>query len=186
MAKTEYEVLKGEIAKKVKAAGGTRHSKSDLTAMTQSLLNSPEQEVKTYIKDPDHPVTSKPVERYRESLKPVLKQFGVDAAELNKVQDVKFSKEHAEALNEVATTVIKDYTGVGRKLVLPITDPAESQMEIQQVEKPYKEEDTKKLEQQPDGSYKQVPTGKRKKTKAHKELKSSNKLPAWLVDLEDN
>ena len=185
MAKTEYEVLKGEIKKKVKAAGGTRHSKSDLTAMTHSLLNSPDQEVKTYIKDPDHPVTSKPVERYRESLKPVLKQFGVDAAELNKVQDVNFSKEHAEALTDVATTVMKDYIDVGRKLVLPITDPAESQMEISQVERPYKEEETKKLEQMEDGSYKQVPTGKRKKTKAHKELKASNKLPAWLVDLEE-
>lgn len=179
---SEYENLKKEIAEKVKAAGGVRHSKSDLTDMTYTLLNTPDHEVKTYIKgDVASPVSSKPVERYRDSLKPVLKQFGVDAAEMDKIQDVKFSKEHAEALNDVAQTVIKDYTGVGRKLILPINDTDESQMEIYQDTRKESVIDTTKIVKNDDGSYSTVPTGKRKTTKEHKEMKVSNKVPGWLV-----
>ena len=179
---TEYEKLKEEISKKVKENGGCRYSKSDMTQMTTTLLNTPEQEVKTYLKDPNEPLTTKPVERYRDSLKPVLKQFGVDNAELDKIQDVKFSKEHAEALMDVSTQVIKDYTGTGRKFVFPVNDASESQMEIAQIEKAEKEVETTKIEQQSDGSYATVPTGKKRKTKAHKEMKVSNKVPGWLIE----
>ena len=181
---TEYEKLKQEISEKVKANGGCRYSKADLTQLTSTLLNTPEQEVKTYpLKgSKDEVVTTKPVERYRESLKPVLKQFGVDNAELNKIHDVKFNKEHAEALMDVSTQVIKDYTGSGRKFIFPINDETESQMEISQVDKSEKEVETTKIEEQSPGVYATVPTGKKKKTFAHKELKVSNKVPGWLVE----
>ena len=176
---TEYDKLKKEITDKVKAAGGSRHSKSDLTLMTQTLLNTPEQEVNVYLKD-STPASTKPVERYRESLKDVVKQFGVDKAELDKVQDITFGKEHAEALMDVATTSMKDYISTGRKMIFPVTSKDESQMEISMVEKEEKTEETRKLVQNEDGSYKSVPTGKKKTTKAHKELKASNKVPSWL------
>lgn len=176
---TEYENLKKEITDKVKAAGGSRHSKSDLVLMTQTLLNTPEQEVNVYIKD-GTPVSTKPVERYRESLKNVVKQFGVDKAELDKVKDIKFDKEHADALMDVANTSMKDYIGTGRKMVFPITAPDETQMEISMVEKAEKSEETRKLVQKEDGSYESVPTGKKKTTKKHKEMKVSNKVPSWL------
>ena len=182
MGKTNYELKKEEIAAKVKAAGGTRNSKSDMTAMTHSLLNTPEQEFTTYIKDVKEPVISKPVEKYRESLKPVLKQFGVDNAEMDKIQDVQFSKDHAEAFNELALQTIKDYASVGRKVILPINEKDESQIEFYMDSKPETVVDTTKIEQQADGTYKTVPTGKRKKTKAHKCIKASNKVPGWLVE----
>lgn len=185
MAKTEYELLKEQITSKVKEAGGSRHSKGDFTQLTHTLLNTPEQEVTTYIKDVNDPVVTKPVKEYRDSLKPVLKQFGVDAAELDKIQDVKFDKNAAEAFNNLATQVVKDYTATGRKLILPINSTDESQMEIRQEMKKETETETKKLVQKEDGSYESVPTGKRKKTKAHKELKVSNKVPAWLVEESD-
>lgn len=183
MSKTKYDDLLNEMKSKVQSAGGSRHSKADYTSVTQTLLNTPEQEVPVYVKDGD-PVITKPAERYRETLKPVLKQFGVDNAELDKIQDVQFSKEHAEALNDVAITAIKGYTGTGRKLVLPINSDSESQMEISQVTRETKSEDTRKLEQQPDGSYKSVPTGERKTTKKHVEMKASNKIPGWLINKE--
>lgn len=176
---TEYEKLKKEITDKVKAAGGSRHSKSDLVLMTQSLLNTPDHEVKTYIKD-GTAATSKPVERYRESLKNVVKQFGVDKAELDKVKDITFDKEHADALMDVATTSMKDYIGTGRKMIFPVTAADESQMEISMVERPEKTEETRKLIQKDDGTYESVPTGKKKTTKKHKEMKVSNKVPSWL------
>lgn len=183
--KNDYELLKEQITEKVKEAGGSRHSKSDLTQMTHTLLNTPDQEVTTYLKEVNEPVTSKPVQRYRETLKPVLKQFGVDDAEMDKIQSVKFSKDHAEAFNDLACQVVKDYTGTGRKLILPVNDKDEAQMEIQQVTKPEKEEATKKPVKKDDGTYESVPTGKIRKTKAHKEMKVSNKVPGWLIEDRD-
>lgn len=182
---TQYEQLKAEITEKVKKSGGSRMSKSDLTQMTQTLLNTPEQEVKNYIKDSNEPIATKPVERYRESLKSVVKQFGVDSAELDKMKDVQFNKEHAEALNEVAAVVIKDYTSTGRKYIFPITEADESEMSIAQVEKLEKEVETTKIQQKEDGTYETVPTGKKKKTFKHKEMKVSNKIPAWLQEESD-
>lgn len=185
MAKTDYEVLKESVAKKVKDAGGSRHSRSDLISMATTLLNTPEQEVKTYVKDVKDPVVTKPVERYRESLKPVIKQFGVDSAELDKIKDVKFSKEHAEALVDLGTQITKDYIDTGRKMIFPINDKDEAQMEIQQVSKSKKVEETKKIVETSPGKYESVPTGKRKTTEAHKEIKASNKVPSWLVETKD-
>jgi len=180
----KYDDLKEEIRRKVNEAGGTRYSQSDLRDLTHTLINTPEHTVKTYIKDGE-PVETQPVKHYRESLKPVLKQFGVDAAEMGKIQEVEFTKDHAAAINELATTIVKDYTGVGRKLILPVTDENESQMEIFQVKRAEKVEETKKPQKNEDGTYTQVPTGKEKTTKEHAEMRVSNKIPHWLVEEKD-
>lgn len=180
--KNKYTSMVEEMREKVQKAGGSRYSKSDETTLTHTLLNTPEHEVEVYLKDCPDPVVTKPVEHYRDSLKPVLKQFGVDAAELDKIQTVEFPKDHAEAFNELAAVTMKDYIGTGRKKIFPVTSKAESQMEITQVEKPEKVEDTRKLVETESGKYESVPTGERKTTKAHSEMKVSNKVPGWLVD----
>lgn len=182
MAKTEYEKMKDEITEKVKATGGKRFSKSDMTQMTMAMLNSEEYEVPNYIKDVAEPVITKPVEKYRESLKGIVKQFGVDAAELDKVHTVKIGKDHAEAINDLSMQIVKDYTSTGRKLILPINSANEAQMEISQRVIEEKEEETKKIEAQADGTYKSVPTGKKKKTKQHTAMKVSNRVPDWLIE----
>lgn len=182
---TEYENLKRAVTEKVRLSGGTRFSKSDMTQMTMSMMNSPEYEVENYMKDVNTPVKTKPVERYRESLKPMLQQFGVDKAELDKVQTVPFGREHAEALNDVAMQIVKDYTGTGRKLILPVNAPDESQMEIYQDIIEETEVETKKIVESEPGKFEQVPTGKKKKTKKHRKMKVSNKVPAWLVEETD-
>lgn len=185
MSKNPYEELKAEIRDTVKKSRSSRYSRSDQVKLTQTLLNTPDHEVPVYVSDPDNPVVTKPVQDYRESLKDVVKQFGVDDAELDKIQDVKFSKAHAEAFNNLSAVAMKDYAGTGRKLVLPINAPNESQMELSVVEKAEKSEDTRKLEQNADGSYSSVPTGKRKTTASHTELKASNKIPGWLIEQQD-
>lgn len=177
--KTAYDELKEQISKKVKEAGSTRHSKSDLTAMTHTLLNTPEQEVSEYVNS-DQPVIKKPVERYRESLKPVIEQFGVDKAELDRIQEVKFSKEHADAFMDLAETVQKDYMRAGRKLIFPINEKDETQMEISTVAKEKSVKKTMKPEKDEAGNNITVPTGKIKTVEAHTEIKASNKVPAWI------
>lgn len=183
--RTTYDTLCAEINEKVKKAGSTTQSKTDLVAMTQGLLNCPEHDIEVYSKGETGgaPVvkTISPSKRYRESLKPVLKQFGIDKDELQKVEDITFSKEHAAAVCEVATTVIKDYTGVGRKFVFPITSETESQMSIAQVNVGNKTNETRKIvKDEATGKYNSVPTGKTVTTKAHTAMKASNKIPYWL------
>jgi len=181
---SEYKKLLKEMKDKVQASGSSRHSKQDYISVAQTLLNTPDHEVDVYMRDGGEKVTTNPVARYRDTLKPVLQHFGVDKAEAEKMDTVTFTKDHAEALMDVATQVIKDYTGTGRKLILPITAEDESQMEISQTQIKEKMEDTRKPEVQPDGTYKSVPTGERKTTKAHREMRCTNKVPGWLVSKE--
>lgn len=155
--------------------------------MTHTLINTPEHEVEIYAKsgDKDYTIVSqKPVERYRNSLKPVLKQFGIDKDELEKINSVSFPKEHAEAVAELATTIVKDYTGTGRKLVLPITSEEEAQMSISQTVVSEKVTKPNKIVREDDGKYVSVPTGKTVKTKEHTAIKSSNKIPGWLKEVK--
>lgn len=180
---SKYTDLLQEMTKKVNDAGSSRHSKADYVEVTRTLLNSPEHEVPVYVNDGD-PVITKPAQRYRNSLKPMLEKFGVDKAETDKLDTYEFSKEHADALNDVALQSIKDYTATGRKLVLPVTSPTEAQFELSQVDVDKKVTDTKKPVQGEDGTYTLVPTGERKTTEAHKELRASNKVPGWLWNKE--
>lgn len=184
MGKTTYEKLKDEVTATVEKSGGHRHSRSDYNSLTRALLNSPDQEIPVYVKDETNPVITKPVEAYRESLKPVLKQFGVDEAEMGKIQEVQFDKNHAEAFNDLAAVAMKGYLDTGRRLVLPVTSPTEAQLDLVKIEREKKSDETKKIVKNDDGSYDQVPTGKRKTTEAHSEIKASNKMPGWLVSEE--
>lgn len=182
--KTNYDSMLDEMREKVQKAGGSRYSKSDRTNVTHGLLNQPDQEVEIYLKDCPDPAVTKPVEHFREELKDVVKQFGVDNAELDKIQEVKFSKGFAEAFNDVADIATKDYLSTGRKLIFPVTSESESQMELNQAKIPAKVKDTRKLVETSPGVYESVPTGERRKTKAHTEIKASNKIPGWLVEKE--
>lgn len=180
----KYSKLKDEMRDKIQKAGGTRYSKSDHTALTHALLNDVDHEVPIYMRDCSDPVITRPVEHYRESLKPVLKQFGVDAAELDRIRTVEFPKDHAEALNELSAIAMKDYIDTGRKIIFPITSTGESQMEIATTQKDAKTEDTRKPVEVEPGKWKSVPTGERRTTKPHTEGTMSNKIPEWLVTKE--
>ena len=181
---TKYrQVLQG-IRENVQKANSTRHSKGDLTTVAHTLINSPQEEFDVYLNDENNPVTTKPVEHYREALKPVLKEFGVDNAELDRIQQVEFTKDHADAIMEVGMQVVKDYTSTGRKLIFPINEKDEAQFEIAQKMREEKKIDTKKPVQNADGTYTTVPTGERKTTKAHREMVASNKVPGWLSSTE--
>lgn len=189
MAKKDaYTALCAEIAEKVKQKGKA-HSKTDMVAMAQSMINTPEHEVDVYVgsatKGDPTVVTTTPVKAYRESLKPVLKSFGIDNDELNKIQDVQFPKKHAEALCELATNLVKDYTSTGRKLVFPINAKNESRMSISQVEVAEKKTEPKKIvKDEKSGKYELIPTGKKVTTKKHEALKAANKVPYWLKDIK--
>lgn len=186
--KDNYTALCNEIAEKVKKNGSKSHSKTDMVSMAQTLLNTPTHEVDVYVKnDGKAPsvITTTPVKDYRDSLKPMLKGFGVDAVEIEKINEVPFTKKHAEALTELATTLVKDYTKTGRKLAFPINDKDEAQMSISQVTVAEKKTEPNKIvHDEKTGKYSLVPTGKHVTTKKHDSMKATNKVPYWLKDIK--
>jgi NACalpha-BTF3-like transcription factor len=184
MKKESYKELCKEIAAKVAKNGTSSYSRTDLVSMTNTLINTPDTEVVVIVKSKDgtgpEDVTTTPVKRYRESLKPMLKQFGIDKTELDRVQDVTFSKEHSDAMIDLSLNIVKDYMLTGRKLKLPLTGKDESAMEISIVDIGEKINATNKIVKDETGKYASVPTGKTVKTVAHKSIKGSNKIPYWL------
>lgn len=169
-----------ELTKELRKAAGNsrRYSKTDYVELTQGLLNEPDHEV-TYYTNPsaDTPVavTKKPVENYREALKDVVKQFGVDKNELSKLDTMEFTKKHAEALTDVAQVAQHDYIESGKKLRLPQFCENETTVTLGYETLPEKVEATNKIE-----GGKSVPTGKTIKTASRNVVKAANKVPAWL------
>ena len=172
----EYDALCDEMCSKIQKAGGSRCSESDRRDLMYKMINTPDHEAEIWMKDVDEPEVITPVKDYRESLKPVLAQFGVDAAEQDKIMEVTFPKKHAEAIINMADVAAQDYMSVGRKLILPITEKDQTQMELSHVKKDEKRENTRKPVETSPGVYESVPTGDCRITAPHTELKASNKI----------
>lgn len=192
-----YKELCEEIEKKIQTNVRPGHkppcvtSASDLTAMMQAMMNDPGHEVPTYSKKlvdesgQPTPVMRNPSKRYRESLKPILKQMGIDRSEVDRIDTLPMSKEHAAATVEMATAVIKDYITAGRRFVFPITSPTESQMSLAVATVPEKVTKPKHFVDE-GGVMVPKPTGKTVTTKAHTVLKARNGTPFWLKSEEDS
>lgn len=183
--KTSYDELCSAIHEKVKKNGTSSFSRTDLVSMAHTMVNCPEHEVDVFIKNKDGAapdvITTTPVKRYRESLKPVLKSFGIDKADLDRIQDVPFPKEHAEALVDMSLNLTKDYIETGRKLKYPLNGKSESAMEVSAVDVPTKVSEPRKIvKDEKSGVYTSVPTGKIVTTSAHTSIKAGNKIPYWL------
>lgn len=175
-----YSDIKNRIHSRVKETNSRKYSKGDLNSLMTGLMNSPEEEFEN-VCGADNVATVKPVERFRESLKPVLKEFGVDGPELDKIQTVEFTKECAEATTEMVMYGLKGYLETGKKLTLPQTSVDEAKMSISLKDVGEVVKETSFIQQQEDGTYKSVPTGKEKTTKAHSALVAENSVPKWLV-----
>lgn len=195
--KSKYQETFDEILNKVKASAKkdkkppVMTSKSDLTMLATALINSPDHVVISYdkkVKEADGSplaIESRPAQRYRDSLKPVLRAMGIDKAEVSKIDDIPFSKEHGAALVDVAGLAIKDYMAAGRRYNFPITGTDESQMSLSMVEVDERVTMPNKFVTDENGVTVTVPTGKSMKTKKHKAIKAGNRNPEWLKDYTD-
>lgn len=166
-------------------------SKSDMNDMAMVMLNDPDCEIKNYIKKGEsYNVEVKvPFRMLRDSVyAPVLKDFGVDKAEMSKLDNYKISRAAASTLVDLSLTFVKSYIssrGLGRKLTLPMTSPDEAAQSISFVRVPEETRETTMIVRAEDGSYKTTPTGKKVTTAAHENLKVANRVPAWSKKTED-
>ena len=176
MGKESYKDIKKSLVEGSK--NSRRYSKGDYVGLTKGLLNEADYEVSYYTNPSgETPITVKkqPVKAYRDALKDVVKEFGVDKNELGKLDDMEFSKKHAEALIDVAQVAQHDYMATGKKLRLPQMAENETTVTLGYEVLPEKVEATNKVV---DG--KSVPTGKTIKTSERTVTKAANKVPAWM------
>ena len=190
--KNAYTQLCSEIKEKIdssnRAKGRTSSavSRSDLESMATALLNTPDPEVTVYsysAKDTSgtgEPVgiTKKPSKRYRDSLKPMLRNLGLDKHDADKIDDIPMTKEHAAAMIDVSTTVIHDYMRAGRKFSFPITEPDETRMEINCVIAPERTSVGNRFKK--DDTADDTVTI----TKERAILKAKNPIPYWLKEVQ--
>ena len=179
---SKYDEVFNDIEKKVYDAEGEKRktiasSRQDLDNMASALINTPEHEVTTFSTnsfdengDPEK-ITSQPVKRYRNSLKGMVKNLGIDKYDADKLDDMQFSREHASAIVDLSTTLIHDYMKAGRKLSLPITSKDECKIEMYMDEAP---------ERITTGGQFGKETNKQTLTKKRKVGKIKNSVPSWL------
>ena len=90
-----------------------------------------------------------------------------------------------DAALDGVTFVQKDYLDTGKSLKFPMTSETETSMQVSIQNAPEKKFDTTKIEQQADGSYVSVPTGKTVTYKERQIMSVSNKVPEHLKIRKD-
>lgn len=189
MAKNQnsYTQICEEIREKIAASNRAKGkassavSRSDLENMTTELLNSPDHIVTHYsfsAKDTSGTgepvgVEKKPSKRYREALKPTLRQLGLDKHDADKIDDIKLTREHASSMIDVVTTALHDYLYSGRKFSFPIMEPDETRMEMSCVRAPERTSVGNRFQKDSDNNSVTV-------TKERSILKAKNPVPYWL------
>lgn len=174
----------------LKKQGGTTFSRSVYGQLAMGMFNDVELEIPIYVKKGDlYEVRSyNPGRSLRTNfIAPILKQYGVDKAELASLDNVQIGKAGGEALADFSLMLVKKYistNGLGRKLQLPMTGPAESVQTFSTFVVPEEKRDPTMILQNQDGSYSSVPTGKTVTTASHEKGKATNRTPAWLKTSE--
>lgn len=182
MSKSKFELKVEEISKLNKSSA---FSASTLYDLSSTLINDPDYHPTTIISKDGAPETetSQPVADFRNGLKKLVKdEFGIDSAEAAKLDTCNINKQVSKSIADMSGLLIRGYLDTGKSYKFPIMDKDEARMQIAIKEVDEVTEATKKIEKQPDGTYASVPTGKTVKTKKHKELKTTNKKPAWLKE----
>ena len=167
---------------------GTNFSKNEMVNQATAMINDVDLGITTYIKKGDKYDTKVvyPGKSIRDTvIAPILKSFGVDRAEMGKLDTMAISRAGGEALTDFALLLVKEYIstkGLGRKLTLPMTSPEETVQSICTVKSPKEERATTMIAKAEDGTYYTTPTGKVVTTAEHEKVKVLNRVPSWLKD----
>lgn len=178
-----YNELVSELKK---SSRGNGYSKSDLNTLATYLANDVTASIPVYIKKGNTFVVREmnPARALRTHvLAPALKEFGVDRAELENLDNIKISRAGGEALADYCLLLVKEYIsitrGLGRKLTLPMTSPTETVQSISEVSVPEETRETNAIVRTGD-VYTPVPTGNTTTTAKHEKLRVANRVPEWL------
>jgi len=158
------------------------YSKAALVGLTTVLLNDPDESITLFAGSKDGVVETQvnPAKAHREQLKKVAKHtFGIDDADVAKLDSVQFSKGYAESLVDLNLIATKDYLDTGKKITLPMRSTGETQATIAVVDRGQKETKLRELKDGPDGKKISIETDKVSVTAPQKAVKVTNKTMAW-------
>ena len=182
---TYEELIKGTTTR------GGNYSKSELNNLAMVMMNDPAADITVYFKKGDVYETRvfNPGKSIRNNLiAPILRSFGVDRAEMGKLDEMQISRAGGEALADFSLLLVKNYIsskGLGRKLTLPMLSVDETVQSLECTPVNEEERATTRIVRQEDGTYVTTPTGKLVTTRGHEKLKTTNRVPAWLKTIKD-
>lgn len=177
----KIEKLKGE-------SSSTAYSKKTQDEVAHALINDPDYEKHDYRRKGDgfEDNVTYPVREFRNGLKEMVKsEFGVDAAEADKLDSIDLSKKVSTPVGEMAGVIVKGVMKTGKTFRFSPENDKETVMNIALHDMPEKDVETRKPEKQADGKVIQVPTGDKVHYTARTEIAASNKhLPTTRYKLK--
>ena len=161
-----------------KESSSTGYSRPVEEKLASALLNDTEYCKKQYVKKGDSFAVkeSYPVKEFRDGLKQTLvKEFGIDPAEANKLDKVDFNKGVTTPFADLANTHVMGCMKTGKSYVFNPEDERSTKMQISLREMPAKIIETTKLVQDETGKYNTVPTGDKIQYTDRTEIVAANK-----------
>lgn len=178
MAKNFYEVL-AEIKAGAEASSVKSFSKSDFEKLVRAFVNTPDYECEIVKTKNGEMVKStvNPVANFRGMIRTILKDFGVDKAEAEKVM-TEYEIRTCD-MYEFVSEIIYKYMEAGKKFDFINKEDFSGSMSLKFVEEEEKEyTEIRKKDADPSVPLK---TFKQRK-KAHKVLEKKSKCPKWLKE----
>lgn len=174
MAKTFEEVfneIKGSVHLSKKGKVVKLFSRADFDKLAKALVNTPEYTVKTYSTKEGNLVEKeiKPIEKFRNVIQAVLKDFGVDSQEAAKVLDKSYEIKNVDGLYELCSELIYAYISAGKKFDFITKADFAGSLTLDEISESI-------------GEVTSVKTREKSmvKKKAHKILSKKSKCPKWL------
>lgn len=176
-----YKDFRQKIAEDSKSSV---YSRTTLGSMMNEFINDPDYKVQKFVPNGDDKfviVESQPGKEFREGLKGLAKAvYGVDNAELDKLDDATISKKVTDPMLDSVIAVESDYMKAGKSLKFPATSEDDATMQVGIVKAAGKTEATRKIVETSPGQYESIPTGVEVTYKERNILKATNKTPGWL------
>lgn len=178
MAKNFYEVL-DEIKERAQASSVKSFSKSDFEKLVRAFVNTPDYECEVVKTKEGEMVKStvNPVANFRSMIRTILKDFGVDKDEAEKVM-TDYEIRTCD-MYEFISELIYKYMEAGKKFDFITKEDFSGSMSLKFVEEEEKEfTEIRRKDADPNVPLKKFTQRK----KAHKVLEKKSKCPSWLKE----
>lgn len=170
----EFNSIRDEITESLKQAQRKTFNRQDFDTLAKAFINTPDYETTIVKKRHDDGTIEteviKPVERFRKNfLKPILKEFGVDAAELKYVDEMEIDR--VKDLYPFMMELMFQYMKTGRQLDFLPKEDFEGSCMLETVKEQVKEYRPPATEQNPE------PQSVRKCIEEHLVIKAKTRAP---------
>ncbi|HEY8401796.1 MAG TPA: hypothetical protein VIK89_11060 [Cytophagaceae bacterium] len=173
-----FDEIKGKIS--VSNRGGKPKlvkswSRSDFDRLAKALVNDVDYTIDAVsIKNGEvQKKEIKPVQLYRNTIRAILQDFGVDKQEAARIMDSSYEIRSVDGLYELASELIYKYMEAGKKFDFITREDFMGSLTLREVDESVSEHKSISKDGEPSKTFK-VKKGK------HKQLEKKSKAPRWL------